>query len=262
MISLLTKRRICLSKKRANSTNPIEPTQEDRTLLKEMAREPKETKIHIKNLDVTFKTKAQEELWNLIDSKDITLISGAAGTGKSHVSILKALELMKQFPSKYKRIVISKPNIESSKSIGFIPGDVNAKLDPYLYSSKYIFNKILGQEKTDRMLARGQIEILAMGFLRGINLDDCIFILEEAQNCDRKEIRTILTRIGENCKYIINGDTSQIDTNIKFEETGLYTAMHKLQGIPQIGIFEFNDADIVRNPLISVILKRLNGDFK
>jgi phosphate starvation-inducible protein PhoH len=101
-----------------------------------------------------------------------------------------------------------------------------------------------------------------MGYIRGINLDNCIFILDEAQNCTKKEIRTILTRIGENCKFLMLGDTGQVDTNIKTEDTGLYVAIKRLMHIPQIGVFEFSDADIVRNPLISIILERLNGEFK
>ena len=218
--------------------------------------------IKIKKLDVKFKTDSQEQLWNLIDKKEITLISGPAGTGKSHMCVLKSLELLQKFPDKYKKIIISKPAIESEEKLGFLPGDVSEKLDPYLYSVKYLFNKILGEQKTNRMIERKNIEIRALAYFRGINIDDCIFILDEAQNCNKKQIRTILTRIGENCKFLIGGDTTQVDTNIKIEQTGLYIAMKKLENIPQIGIFKFNDTDIIRNPLISVILDRLNGEFQ
>jgi len=213
--------------------------------------------IKIKKLDIVFKTKAQEEAWNLIEKKEITFISGPAGTGKSHLSLLKALDLLKRFPNKYKKIIISKPAIESEEQLGFLPGDVDEKLDPYLFSSKYIFRKILGDEKTKRMIERKQIEIMALAYIRGINLDDCIFVLEEAQNCTKKQIKTILTRIGDNCKYIINGDTTQIDTKIKMEQTGLYFAMNKLCDVPQIGVFKFDEKDIIRNPLISIILDKL-----
>lgn len=218
--------------------------------------------VKIKKINIEFKTEAQKNLWDLIESKEITFVSGPAGTGKSHMCMLKALDLIKKFPRKYKKIVISKPAVETSEKLGFLPGDVDSKLAPFLYSSKYIFDKILGKEKVARMIERGQIEVMALSYIRGINLDNCIFILEEAQNCDKKLIRTILTRIGENCKYIINGDTTQVDIQCKIEQTGLYIAIQKLKDIPQIGIFEFADSDIIRNPLISVILERLNGEFK
>lgn len=216
----------------------------------------------IKKLEIHFKTKSQEEVWNMIESKEITIISGPAGTGKSHITMLKALDLMQRFPEKYKKIIISTPAVEASEKLGYLPGNVDEKLAPYIYSSKYIFTKILGEQKANRMFERKQIEVMALAYFRGINLDNCIFVLDEAQNCDKKQIRTILTRIGENCKFLISGDTTQVDTNIKVEQTGLYIAMKKLENIPQIGIFRFGPDDIVRNPIISVILDRLNGEFQ
>lgn len=218
--------------------------------------------IKIKKLDIQFKTKAQKEMWDLIENKEITLCSGPAGTGKSHIAVLKALDLIKRFPEKYKKIIISKPTIESAPSVGFLPGNLDEKLSPSIYSLIYIFKKILGEQKVDRMLERKQIEVMALGYFRGINLDSCIFILDESQNCDKKLIRTVLTRIGEDCKFIIIGDTTQVDLSIKIEQTGLYIAMKRLEDIPQIGIFRFMDSDIVRNPIISIILERLNGEFQ
>ena len=218
--------------------------------------------IKIKKLDIQFKTKAQENMWDLIENKEIMLCSGPAGTGKSHIAVLKALDLIKRFPGKYKKIIIAKPTIESAPSIGYLPGNLDEKLSPSIYSLIYIFKKILGEQKVERMVERKQIEIMALGYFRGINLDSCVFILDESQNCDKKLIRTVLTRIGDDCKFIIIGDTTQVDIPIKIEQTGLYIAMKKLEDIPQIGIFRFADSDIVRNPIISIILERLNGEFQ
>jgi phosphate starvation-inducible PhoH-like protein len=144
--------------------------------------------------------------------------------------------------------------------MGFLPGTVEEKMAPYTYSSIYLFKKILGEQKVDRMIQRGHIEIMALAFLRGVNIDNSILICEEAQNLTKKTAKTLLTRIGENAKFILNGDLSQSDRVKNQKESGLFFAMDKLKDIPQIGIFEFKDEDIVRNPVIGVILQRFNGD--
>lgn len=216
--------------------------------------------LKIRKLEFKFRTSAQEQLWNLIDQKEITICAGSAGTGKSHISILKALDLLSKQPDKYKRIIITTPVIEADEKLGFLPGTVEEKLAPYTYSSLYLFEKILGKQKVERMLERGHIHIMALAYLRGVNIDNSVLICEEFQNTTPRQAKTLLTRIGENSKFILNGDYSQSDRYKNHKECGLFFSMDKLRDIPQIGIFEFADTDIVRNPIISVILKRFNGD--
>jgi len=226
-----------------------------------LTEEDENDHVKIRKLNVCFRTKAQEELWNLIDDKEITIIAGSAGTGKSFISILKALCLLQQHPYKYKKIFVVTPAVEADeKSLGAMPGLLDEKLAPYMYSIKYLFTKILGVVKTNRMFERKQVEILAMSFMRGVNIDDAILICDEFQNCTPRQAKTLLTRIGENAKFIINGDYSQSDRYKNCKESGLYVSMERLRNIPQIGIFEFSDDDIVRNDIIKVILQRFNTD--
>jgi phosphate starvation-inducible protein PhoH and related proteins len=233
----------------SNTQNPAEITDEEIS------------NIRIKKLNVQFRTKAQEELWEIIGNKEVTICAGAAGTGKSHISILRSLDLMQKFPEKYKKIIITTPIVEADgEKMGFLPGTVEEKMAPYTYSSLYIFKKILGEQKVQRMIERGHIETMALAFLRGVNIDNSILICEEAQNLTKKTAKTLLTRIGENSKFILNGDFTQSDRVKNEKESGLFFAMERLKDIPQIGVFEFSDNDIVRNPVISLILKRFNGD--
>lgn len=216
-------------------------------------------KKHLRIKTFTYKNDAQATFGAMIDSKDITVCGGCAGTGKSFVSIYKALELMKRFPDKYEQIVITKPNVESGPSLGFLKGTLEDKMAEYIYSMKYIFNILLDSAKTTRMFTSEQIRVMPMGFVRGVTLSNCVFILDEAQNTTPTEMKSILSRIGPDCKMIINGDENQVDTKLVREKTGLHAAMTKLRDIPQIGIFEFSNTDIVRHPLISIILDRMEG---
>ena len=136
------------------------------------------------------------------------------------------------------------------------------KLQPYIYSTKYVLEKILGKPKIDNLFSKGKIEVMALAFMRGINVDNSILIFEEAQNCTPRQMKTLLTRIGENSKFIISGDHEQSDRYKDMKESGLYFAMDKLKSIPEIGVFEFQPADIVRNPLVGKILEKFNGDVK
>ena len=252
-----------MAKNRRKSDNKViinEVTQNNNKTIENLTDE--HGQIKIKKLNIEFKTKAQEELWNLIDKKEITIVAGSAGTGKSHISILKALDLLSKHPNKYKKIIITCPAHEADEKIGYLPGTVADKLAPYVYSLKYIFYKILGEQKTERMFERDQIKVLAMGFLRGVNIDSSILICDEFQNCTPRQAKTLLTRIGEDAKFIFNGDYSQSDRYTNYKDSGLFFSMEKLKDIPQIGIFEFSDSDIIRNPIIGVILKKFNGDIQ
>lgn len=216
-----------------------------------------------KNLsNIQFKTKNQEKFWNLIDDKEITFCSGPAGTGKSFISLAKALQIFSKERKKYRKIIIVKPAVEADEKLGYLPGSMEEKLQPYIYSTKYVLEKILGKPKIDNLFSKGKIEMMALAFMRGINIDNSILIFEEAQNCTPRQMKTLLTRIGENSKFIISGDHEQSDRYKDMKESGLYFAMNKLKDVPEIGVFEFEPSDIVRNPLVGKILEKFNGDVK
>jgi len=213
-------------------------------------------------IKVKFRTESQQEFWNQIDKNEIALCSGPAGTGKSFISITKAIDLLLSENNKYEKIIIIKPVVEADEKLGFLPGDLEEKLAPYTYSTLYIFEKLIGKGKVQQMIENGYIEMMALAYLRGVNVDNAILVFEEAQNCTRRQMKTMLTRIGENAKFIVSGDLEQNDRYADEKDTGLYVAMQKLKNIKNIGIFEFKTEDIIRNPLIGIILEKLNGDKK
>jgi phosphate starvation-inducible PhoH-like protein len=211
----------------------------------------------IKKIKVKCKNERQKEFIKMIDNHQITLCSGPAGCGKSHLMIMKSLDLIQKEESVYKKILVITPTVEATKnSVGFLPGDFSSKVSMFMNSVYRLFDKITGKEQCDKMIKNGMIEVLGLGYIRGENFDDCILLVEEAQNISKKEMLTILTRIGYNCKMIISGDLMQIDNFRNVEESGLYHAIQHLKDIDDIGIFEFTNDDIVRNDIIKKIIEK------
>jgi phosphate starvation-inducible PhoH-like protein len=245
-----------MSKKRGNQEHQNEEEKQERKSKAKLTIE------HIlQPIKLKFRTNAQEDLWVLIEKNEITLCSGPAGTGKSHISVAKAIDLLLNPNNKFEKIIIIKPVVEADEKLGFLPGDIDEKLAPYKYSTINIFEKMIGKNKVAQLIDNGYVEAMALAYLRGVNIDNAILIFEEAQNSTPRQIKTLLTRIGENAKFIINGDLEQNDRYDKKEKTGLFIAMQKLNGINGIGLFEFKNEDIVRNQLIGKILDRFNGDI-
>jgi len=214
-----------------------------------------------KKLKIEFKNKHQEEYCKLIDEKEIIFCEGFAGTGKSFLSIYKALDLLTNPNNKYKNIIIIKPSVEAtSNSLGFLPGNLEEKLDPYLYSIYYIFEKIIGKRRVNKLKERQYIITIALQFARGINIDNSIVILEEAQNISIQDLKLFLTRLGENSIYIINGDSTQSDKFRDGKKSGLYFAIDKFKDIDKVGIYKFEKNDIVRNPLINILLEKFENN--
>jgi phosphate starvation-inducible PhoH-like protein len=201
------------------------------------------------------KNKKQKDLLKEIGLKEITLAVGAAGVGKSYISVAKALELLAHSDNNYQKIYVITPNVEVDGSeIGFLPGDMEEKLSHYLFSTYYLMDKIIGKQNRKRLQELGIVEPLAVGFLRGVNIDNSILIAEEAQNLTKLQMKTLITRIGFNSKFIISGDLEQAETRIK--DSGLRDVLEKMKDLDEIGKIVFDENDIVRNPLISKILSK------
>jgi len=211
----------------------------------------------LKRINLKCKNQKQKEFLHMIDENEITICIGDSGVGKSYLSIAKALELYKS--GEYEKIYIITPIVEIEESIGYLKGSLTEKMDPYLYSIYYLIDKILGEDTRKKLVDTEVIKPLCLSYLRGVNLDNCITICDEAQNMSIKGIKTLLTRIGYNTKFIISGDVNQIDKFKKIEDSGLKFIYDKLNGINGIGFIEFGKDDIVRNPIIGDILDKFNG---
>jgi phosphate starvation-inducible PhoH-like protein len=209
----------------------------------------------IKNPKQKFLTESQKKYWDILDENQITICSGPAGVGKSYVAMMKAVELLWRDDNKYEKIIIVRPAVEAEEKLGSLPGGVEEKLDPYIFPTYYLLNKIIGKESREKLKEMNYIEVFALAYMRGMNIDNSILIFEEAQNSTPSQMKLLLTRIGFNSKFFISGDLEQTDRYKDKTHTGLYDAINRLGDIKDVGVFEFGGDDIVRNPLISKILK-------
>ncbi|KRN78953.1 PhoH family protein [Fructilactobacillus lindneri] len=204
-----------------------------------------------KGKPVRVKNFGQKQYIQAIKQHDITFGIGPAGTGKTYLAVVMAVAALKK--GQIDKIVLTRPAVEAGESLGFLPGDLKEKVDPYLrplYDSLYA---ILGRDHTDRLLDRGVIEIAPLAYMRGRTLDNAFVILDEAQNTTNQQMKMFLTRLGFGSKMIVNGDIQQIDLKGHIP-SGLVTVPNILKDIKNIEIVRLNADDVVRNPVVAKII--------
>jgi phosphate starvation-inducible protein PhoH and related proteins len=203
-----------------------------------------------------FLTASQKNYYDLLCENEITICSGPAGVGKSYIAMKAAVDLLVDPSTPYEKIIIVRPAVEAEEKLGSLPGNVEEKLDPYIFPSYYLLNKIIGKQNREKLKEVEAIEVFALAYMRGMNIDNSILIFEEAQNSSPKQMKLLLTRIGYNSKFFISGDLDQTDRYKDKTHSGLWDAIEKFRNVNKIGVFNFKDVDIVRNPLINQILDK------
>ena len=203
-------------------------------------------------LDLKHKNETQKNLTKAIKENDVVVCSGPAGTGKTYIACMQALSELKANDKLKKIVLVKSVTTLKSEEIGFLKGTMEEKMEPFMYSFTGNFEKIVGKKNFEQLKLDGYIEILPIAYLRGVNIDNSIVIIDEVQNISIENIRTILTRLGENSKMIFLGDVKQIDSKNKYD-SALKFLLENFNYVTGIGIIEFTKQDIIRHPLIPKI---------
>ena len=198
------------------------------------------------------KNQSQYAYYKLLEKNTIVFAMGAAGTGKTYLAVAYGVNMLKQ--KKVNKIIITRPIVEAGENLGFLPGELKEKVDPYLTPIYDALHDILGKETTDKYLDKGVIEIAPLAYMRGRTLSDAFVILDEAQNTTSTQMKMFLTRLGYNSKMIITGDESQIDLKASIK-SGIIVASEILFDIEDIATIRFDSKDVVRHPLVSKIIQ-------
>jgi phosphate starvation-inducible PhoH-like protein len=213
-------------------------------------------KIINKNPKQKFLSDSQREYHEILKESEITICTGPAGVGKSYIAMKAAVELLMDHNNSYEKIIIVRPAVEAEEKLGALPGNLEEKLDPYIFPSYYLLNKIIGKEAREKLKENDIIEVFALAYMRGMNIDNSILIFEEAQNSTPSQMKLLLTRIGFNSKFFISGDIDQTDRYKDKTQSGLYDATIRFKNLDKVGTYDFKIDDIIRNPLISKLLDR------
>ena len=201
---------------------------------------------------IRARTVNQQRLVSLYDDNDLLFAVGPAGSGKTYTAIALAVRALRE--KQVRRIVLTRPAVEAGEKLGFLPGDMKEKLDPYLQPLYDALNDMIPPAKLTKYLEEGTVQIAPLAYMRGRTLDNAFVILDEAQNTTLSQIKMFLTRMGRNARFIVTGDVTQIDLPKK-SDSGLVRSMELLRGVEDIGIVEFDRRDIVRHPLVKHIVE-------
>ncbi len=227
-------------RKRVNASNAHQNTEQ---------REPVREQAYVKN--VTPKSEGQARLIEAIDRSNLVLALGPAGTGKTYLAIVKAVEALRA--GKVGRIVLCRPAVDAGESIGFLPGDMEEKLAPYLRPLYDALQDRMSAKQVKAMIAEGQIEIASVGFMRGRTLNNAFIVVDEAQNCTYVQLKMILTRLGWNSKMVVTGDPAQSD--LAPELSGLAPVAARIESMSgDVGVVRLQQGDVVRHPLVAKML--------
>ena len=208
--------------------------------------------------NIDFRSENQHHFWKTIDNNDITFCAGPAGCGKTFLSVYYALQMLAQ--KKFESIILTKPLVEAGgEKLGFLPGDVDEKTEPFMMSFYYNMEQIIGKQRLDVLRDTGVIKVIPLAYMRGLTLTNTCVILDEAQNTLPIQIKTFLTRIGQGSKFIVNGDLLQTDIH---HENGLEDSIKRLVGVRGLGMSRFTSEDIVRHPIVKDVLSRYAPDWK
>ncbi len=206
---------------------------------------------------IRARTHNQQRLVQLYDTCDLLFATGPAGSGKTYTAIALAVRALRE--KQVRKIILTRPAVEAGEKLGFLPGDMKEKLDPYLQPLYDALNDMIPPSKLQGYMEDGTVQIAPLAYMRGRTLDNAFVILDEAQNTTQSQIKMFLTRMGRNAKFIVTGDASQIDLPRK-SDSGLLRSMRALQNIKGIGIVEMDVRDIVRHELVKHIVKALDKD--
>lgn len=206
-----------------------------------------------KGKPIRVKNFGQRQYVQAIKNSDLVFGIGPAGTGKTFLAVVMAVAALKK--NMVDRIILTRPAVEAGESLGFLPGDLKEKVDPYLRPVYDALHAVLGKEHTERLLDRGVIEIAPLAYMRGRTLENAFVILDEAQNTTRAQMKMFLTRLGFGSKMVVNGDKTQIDLPRGHRQSGLIDAENILKNLAHVEFVNFDAADVVRHPVVAEIIQ-------
>ena len=215
--------------------------------------------IQTKKRKIIPRTNNQKNYFNLLEKKNIVFAIGPAGTGKTYIAVAKAVSAL--LDGKVNKIILSRPAVEAGEKLGFLPGDLKEKVDPFLRPIYDALYSMLPFEQVEKKILNNIIEIAPIAFMRGRTLEDCFIILDEAQNTTQTQMKMFLTRLGKNSQMVVVGDITQIDL-VSERESGLKHALKKLNKINDIGFIELNEKDVVRHDLVKKIINAYEKENK
>jgi phosphate starvation-inducible PhoH-like protein len=247
--------------KRNKKKNDVRQNRQNKQIQQQNQQNQQNRQPQVKSRSILKpKTKNQEEFIITLAENIITLATGPAGTGKTRIAVAYGIE--KLLAGYYKRLIITRPVVESGEKLGFLPGGFEEKLDPYLQPIYYELSHYLSKQELEMFINNGvnrrgenEIIIAPLAYMRGMNYHDSYMILDECQNCTKEQIKLFVTRVGFNSKAVLVGDDKQSD--LPNGKSGLYYWFEKLKGIQDVATFQLDKTDIIRNPVISRILEKI-----